>query len=243
MCLCGIIKTIPGFYPQFLAELQKPLEFPETRVFCYANEVTLGGPPEIFPTGAGHQKAHTVRVLELCKFKVYNVSIWYIYILQDDYHQITTRVLADISISSRGYFVSVMRAFKTPSRQGRYSAAKNIKLFSGQLSCEFSVVSYSHPCCTDQQDWSISTRTVYPLTNRVSPCPPLPSPWQLSLHTLFLYLKLSYFSVNYMFLLVWPYFLLQLVDFKKCTRWELQVKLYLGQREACSLGDSSSDSS
>ena len=127
VCVCGIIKTIPGFYPQFLAELQKPLEFPETRVFCYANKVTLGGPPEIFQTRAGHQKAHTVRVLELCKFKVYNVSIWYIYILQDDYHQITTRVLADISIPSRSYFVSVMRAFKTPSRQGRYSAAKNIK--------------------------------------------------------------------------------------------------------------------
>ena len=59
VCLCGIIKTIPGFYPQFLAELQKPLEFPETGVFCYANEVTLGGPPEIFQTRAGHQKAHT----------------------------------------------------------------------------------------------------------------------------------------------------------------------------------------
>ena len=33
------------------------------------------------------------------------------------------------------------------------------------------------------------------------------------------------------------------IDFKKCTTRELQVKFYLGQNEACSPGDSTSDSS
>ena len=106
----------------------------------------------------------------------------------------------------------------------------------------FSIGSCNHPCCTDQQNLFILTRNLSPLTNRISPFPPLPSPWQLSLYTLFLCLKLSYFSVNYMFPFVWPYFLVQFVDFKKCTRWELQVQLYLGQNEDCSLGDSRSDS-
>ena len=36
--------------------------------------------------------------------------------------------------------------------------------------------------------------------------------------------------------------LVQFVDFKKCTMWELRVKFYLGQNEDCNLGDSSSDS-
>ena len=33
------------------------------------------------------------------------------------------------------------------------------------------------------------------------------------------------------------------IDFKKCTTWELQVEFYWRQNEACSPGDSASDSS
>ena len=33
------------------------------------------------------------------------------------------------------------------------------------------------------------------------------------------------------------------IDLKKCTTRELRVKFYLGQNEACSPGDSTSDSS
>ena len=183
----------------------------------------------------------TQLVLELCKFKAYNVLIWYIYILQDDSHQSVSWHLYPLCSY---HCVSVMRAFKTHPPQGRHSTAKKYKNSSlSSFQVNFSIVSYNHPCCTEDGQKLTLTRNVCPLTHKISPFPPVPSPWQLSLYTLFLFLKLNYFSVNYMIPFVWPYFLFLFVDLKKCTMWELQAKLHLGQNEDCSPGDSTSDSS
>lgn len=61
-CLCGIIKTISGFYTQFLAQSSKnPWNFLSDPSVCYANEVTPGGPLDSFSMvgrgiGAGPQR-------------------------------------------------------------------------------------------------------------------------------------------------------------------------------------------
>lgn len=52
-------------------------------------------------------------LLTFCKVKVYSVLIWYIIILQYDYHLISIIVLVNTSIKSQNYyFIFVVRAFK-----------------------------------------------------------------------------------------------------------------------------------
>lgn len=108
-----------------------------------------------------------------CKFKVYNVMVWYTYILRHDY-----RGNVNTFITSHNYFfVCVMRTFMIYS-------LNNFQVYNAVLLTMFTMLFIRSP-----ELIHLVTGSSYSLTN-VSPFLPSPSPWQPAIYSLFLWVLL-----------------------------------------------------